>query len=84
MSKGKRKSIKRRRTHRLSDGLRSHSKHPLSAIQKVLVGKGQAQSMRPLDVKFAWKGTSAPSHPVWDSEQVVENKRLYPHLFEGN
>lgn len=84
MSKGKRKSIRRRRTHRLSDGLRKHSKHPLSAVQKVLVGKGQLQSVRPLEVKFAWKGMSAPSAHVFDAEQVEENKRLYPHLFEGN
>lgn len=48
MSKGKKKGIRRRRTKVTSKGLRSHSKHPLSAVQKVLLGKGQFRSFKPL------------------------------------
>lgn len=48
MSKGKKKGIRRRRTHVVSKGLRRHSKHPLSAVERVLLGKGQYQSFRPL------------------------------------
>lgn len=31
----------RKRTHKVSKGLRRHAKVPLSAVQKVLLGKGQ-------------------------------------------
>jgi hypothetical protein len=31
---------KKKRAHRVSKGLRKHSKHPLTEVQKVLAGKG--------------------------------------------
>lgn len=47
-SKGRRKSLRRRREKVTSKGLRKHSKHPLSAVERVLVGKGQYQSFKPV------------------------------------
>jgi hypothetical protein len=47
-SKGRRKSLRRRREKVTSKGLRKHSKHPLSPVERVLVGKGQYQSFRPV------------------------------------
>lgn len=48
MSKGKKKGIRRRRKHKVSEGIHGATKHPLTEVQKVLLGKGLFQSRKPL------------------------------------
>lgn len=74
------KTSKKQRTHKVSKGLHGAVKHPLSAVEKVLVGKGQMQSISHVPVKFNWRGASVVNQP-WNARNVAENRRLYPHLF---
>lgn len=82
-SKGRRKSLRRRRTKVISKGLHGASKHPLSAVQRALLGKGQVQSLRPVGGPFAtsWRGAMGVSSTPWDAHQAELNRELYPDLF---
>ena len=66
-----------------SKGLHGAVRHPLTALQKVLAGKGQIVRLKPPDCA-PWRGMENPSTPPYDAAQVAENKRLYPHLFSEN
>jgi hypothetical protein len=71
---------KKKRTHKVSEGLRKHSKHPLSAVEKVLEGKGLMQSIKHVPILRPWLGVASVTTP-WNAKNVAENRRLYPHLF---
>lgn len=75
---------KKKRAHKVSKGINGATKHPLTEVEKVLAGKGQLDSIREVDSRSAWRGQLQVSDPPWDAEAVAENKRLYPHLFEGD
>lgn len=42
---------KKKRTSRKSKGIHGASKHPLTEVQKVLMGKGRVVAMKPFGVK---------------------------------
>lgn len=63
-----------------SKGLRKARKHPLTTLEKALLGKGRVQAFEPLGIKSAWRGVGTVVVP-FDKAQADENKRLYPHLF---
>jgi hypothetical protein len=71
---------KKKRTHKISEGKHGATKHPLSPVEKVLVGKGQLQNIRHVECRFPWRGVGNVATP-FDPRQVTENRRLYPHLF---
>lgn len=92
-SKGRNKSKGKKRDKRCkprgtdSKGLRSHSKHPLTDVQRVLLGKGHYETFVPVGGPYAkgsksapWRGVAVVNTP-YDAEQAKENERLYPHLF---
>ena len=72
---------KRKRTHKVSQGVHGSTKTHLTDVQLVLLGKGLAQSLQPVDCRAPWRGTLMPSNPVFNAKQVTLNKVLYPHLF---
>ena len=72
----------RKRKPKTSRGLRRSSrKAPLSVVQLVIEGKGLYASFEPVEAKTAWRGVGEVRTP-FDAKQVVENRKLYPHLFE--
>lgn len=75
---------KRKRTHKVSQGIHGATKHPLSVIERVLAGKGLLDSIEHVECKSPWRGVGdiLPNGP-FDKAQVEENKRLYPHLFSN-
>jgi hypothetical protein len=73
------KKGKRQRAHKVSKGINGATHHPLSGLEKVLLGKGQLEDFRGLD-GTPWKGTFNVRQP-YNAEQVEENRLLYPHLF---
>lgn len=73
---------KRKRAHKVSNGVHGATKHPLTPLDKVLAGKGQYASLRHVECKNPWRGMASPATPVFDPEQARENRRLYPHLFD--
>jgi hypothetical protein len=44
---------KKKRTPKTSKGIHGAKRHPLSALQRVLLGKGQYQSFKPLGSRNA-------------------------------
>lgn len=58
-----------------------HGAPRLSTVAKVLLGKGMLVNVEKVG-KNAYLGATQPSSPVYNREQIEENKRLYPHLFE--
>jgi hypothetical protein len=44
--RGKHKSRGRRRAHKVSAGINGATKHPLSEVEKALLGKGRVQATR--------------------------------------
>lgn len=73
---------KKKRKQKISKGLNKARKHPLQALQKALLGKGQLQDVPEVECS-PWRGVQMVNTP-WDAEGVAENKRLYPHLFEDD
>lgn len=71
---------KKKRTHKISSGVHGATKHPLTAVQKVLAGKGQMQSIRHVPLLKNWRGVGNVAEP-FNARQVTENRLLYPHLF---
>lgn len=71
---------KKQRTHKISSGIHGATKHPLGAVEKVLLNKGQMQTIRHVPVVKNWRGVGVVSEP-WNARNVAENRRLYPHLF---
>ena len=73
---------KRQRAHKISKGEQGATKHPLSELEKALLDKGLAQRVTPINGK-PWRGVAFVGEP-YDAKQAAENRRLYPHLFEGD
>ena len=73
--------MQKKRKQKVSKGLHGATKHPLTAVQLVIEGKGLYASFEPVEAKTAWRGVGEVRTP-FDAKQVVENKKLYPHLFE--
>lgn len=73
---------KKKRTPKTSKGIHGAVRHPLTALERVLLGKGAAQSLQHVECQNPWRGAQAPGIPPFDKAQAAENKRLYPHLFE--
>lgn len=71
----------KKRTHKVSQGLRKHVKAPQSAVQLVLAGKGLLASFVPVEAKTAWRGVGTVTTP-FDRQQAELNKQLYPHLYD--
>lgn len=71
---------KRQRAHKVSRGENGATRHRLSELEKVLIGKGIAESLRPIPCLRPWRGASGFSEP-FDARQAAENRLLYPHLF---
>jgi hypothetical protein len=71
---------KKKRTHKVSEGIHGASKHPLSAVEKVLAGKGLMQSIKHVPLLKNWRGIGEVKTP-WNTKNVTENRILYPHLF---
>lgn len=71
---------KKQRTHKISEGKHGATKHPLGAVEKVLLNKGQMQNIRHVPVKHNWRGVGFISEP-WNARNVTQNRVLYPHLF---
>lgn len=63
-----------------SRGVNGATKHPLTGLTKVLMGKGLIQSLRPVEMKAPWRGAIGFKEP-FDPEQAKVNRSLYPHLF---
>lgn len=73
---------KRKRTPRKSKGeRRSSSPIRLTETAKVLLGKGQVDSLEPTEMKSPWRGVPSVREP-YDKAQALLNRSLYPHLFE--
>lgn len=80
---------KKKRTPKTSKGVHGgggrltapHGQPRLSTVAKVLMGKGMLVNVEKIG-KNTYLGATQPSLPVFDKEQALENKRLYPHLFE--
>ena len=73
---------KKKRVHKVSKGLRRHKKCPLSAVQRVLEGKGLYASYEPVEAKTPWFGVAVLHGPPFDRRQAELNKVLYPHLYD--
>lgn len=71
---------KKKRQHKISQGLHGATRHPLSAVEKVLLDKGQIQSIRHVNCLRPWRGVGIVTTP-FNPRQAAENRRLYPHLF---
>lgn len=71
---------KRKRTKKTSRGVHGSTHFPLDPIQRVLLDKGQMDSIRHVDCKVGWRGVGEVKKP-FDAKQAAENRRLYPHLF---
>lgn len=80
--RGKNKAKHHRRAHKVSQGINGASKHPLTAVQKALLGKGAIQALEPTPMPTAWRGARDVNYPLFDKEQAEENREKYPHLFE--
>ena len=75
---------KKKRAHKESKGINGGGGRlstPLTRVEKVLMGKGMLVNVEKIG-KNAYLGAIQPSSPVFNREQVEENKHLYPHLFE--
>lgn len=73
---------KRKRTPRKSKGeRRSSSPIRLTETAKVLLGKGQVDSLEPTEMKSPWRGVPSVRE-AYDKAQALLNRSLYPHLFE--
>lgn len=72
---------KRQRTHRISQGIHGATHHPLDAVSKVLLGKGQMQSIKEVPCLRGWSGVHVDPAVPWSRKNVAENRVLYPHLF---
>jgi hypothetical protein len=53
----------------------------MTPLQKVLLGKGQMDSIRPVPALKPWLGVHVDPTVPWNTKNVAENRRLYPHLF---
>lgn len=73
-------NTKKQRTPRTSKGIHGAEKHPLTEVEKALLGKGLVRSTKHIPIKSDWRGASGFNDP-WDPKQAVLNKVLYPHLF---
>lgn len=73
-------NAKRQRAHKISEGKHGATHHPLSEVEKVLLNKGQMQTVRHVEYRTPWRGVGNAAEP-FNPKQVVENRRLYPHLF---
>lgn len=79
--RGKHKSRGRRRTKKTSRGIGGAARTRLSETAKVLLGKGQVDSLEPTEMKSPWRGVPSVREP-YDKAQALLNRSLYPHLFE--
>jgi hypothetical protein len=70
-----------RKGFKKSPGRKHHRTPDLNPVQKVLMGKGMLVTTERLPGD-PWVGMSAPAKPPYNTAQVRENRRLYPHLFE--
>lgn len=50
------KGAQRKREHKVSNGINKHTKHPLSEVNKVLMGKGLFASMTHVPCRSPWRG----------------------------
>lgn len=74
------KKGKRQRAHKVSRGIHGATHHPLSGVEKVLLGKGQLMTIRHVECLRSWSGSFAVGEK-FDARAASENLRLYPHLF---
>lgn len=70
---------KKQRKPKKSLGIHGATKHPLSGIEKALLGKGQVQAMQHVPCKAPYKGGHGDR--PYDKAQADLNRELYPHLF---
>ena len=73
---------KKQRTPKKSKGVHGQRRHPLSGLERALLGKGLIQAHQPIPIHNPWRGVSHVTVP-YDAAQVAENRKLYPHLFQG-
>lgn len=81
--RGKNKARNKKRAHVVSQGTAKMSQHPLSEVEKAILGKGLVQSTRPVNALRAWSGVGEPKHP-YDAEQAAWNVANLPFLAEFN
>lgn len=74
------KTSKKKRTKKVSKGLHGARKHPLTTLQRALLGKGLIASFTPVEAKVPWRGVGEV-HTPFDRQQAALNRKLYPHLF---
>lgn len=77
---GQKSNSKRQRKHKVSEGIHGATKHPMTEVEKVLLNKGQMQTVRHVEYRTPWRGVGAVTTP-FNHRQALENRRLYPHLF---
>lgn len=73
---------KKQRAHKVSRGIHGSTGVQLSEVQKALLGGGVVAATQHVPHKSPWRGASGFDHP-YDARQALENKQLYPHLFES-
>lgn len=74
---------KKQRAHRLSEGKVGAGKHPLTEVEKGLLGKGRVQATHHIPLMKNYRGAFVVDTP-FDARQVTMNKILYPHLFRDD
>lgn len=79
--RGKHKAIGKRRTKVVSRGTARMSQHPLTEVEKAILGKGIVQSTHPVDALKPWTGVGNPREP-FDAEQAKWNRENLPFLKE--
>lgn len=77
---GQKSNSKRQRSHKISAGINGATKHPLNPVERVLLNKGQMQTIKHVPCLRAWRGVGVVTEP-FNPRQVTENRLLYPHLF---
>lgn len=75
-------NIKSDKPTRANTGNRGGRKTRLTEGQKIRLGHGRLDSIKPVGIKLPWRGVaSVAANAVFDRNQVEVNKALYPHLF---
>lgn len=75
-------NIKSDKPKRANTGNRGARKTRLTEGQKILMGHGAMDRIKPIGVKLPWRGVASVSaSAVFDRAQVERNKVLYPWLF---
>lgn len=72
---------KKQRKHKISQGINGSTHHRLSPVERVLIGKGQMQTIKHVPLLRAWTGVHVDPAEPWNARNVAENRIKYPHLF---